>query len=307
MTGAWVAGGVRASALLRRRLGRAGVRALAAQPSLDDAVRILADSQYGHDLRGGMSLAEAEDGMASALPWQLRVLAGWQPPTGADAVRLLAGWYEVANIVEHLRELTGENSATPFRLGSLSTAWSRLQPTGSLEQLRAELANSAWGDPGAATPAAITVGVQAGWARRVAGSVPEASSWAVGALALLVARERFVVGRRLTAPVLRLANGLLGPGPLAAASLPEYVERLSTEAHWAIAGTQTPKQLWRAEAAWWDRVERDGLAMVRASSFDRARVVGCIAALAVDAWRVRAALQVAARGGHPSEVFDAVA
>jgi hypothetical protein len=307
MSGAWVAGGVRASALLRRRLGRAGVRALATQPSLDDAVRVLADSPYGHDLRVGMSLAAAEDSVSAALLWQLRVLAGWQPPTGADAVRLLVGWYEVANIVEHVRELTSENSAHPFRLGSLTTAWSRLQPTRSLEQLRAELAKSAWGDPGAATPAAITVGVYAGWARRVVGSVPEASSWAVGGLALLVARERFVVGRRLTPPVLRLANGLLGSGPLSAASLPEYVERLSTEARWALAGMQTPTQLWRAEVAWWDRVERDGLAMVRGSGFDRARVVGCVAALAVDAWRVRAALQIAARGGRPSEVFDAVA
>ncbi|MGH3117421.1 MAG: hypothetical protein ACRDQ2_09975, partial [Gaiellales bacterium] len=104
MTGAWVAGGVRASALLRRRVGRIGVLALAGQPSLDDAIRTLADGPYAHDLRLGMSLAEAERGVASALLWQLRVLAGWQPPTGADVVRLLAGWFEVANVVEHIRE-----------------------------------------------------------------------------------------------------------------------------------------------------------------------------------------------------------
>lgn len=307
MTGAWVAGGVRASALLRRRLGRIGVRALAAQPSLDDAIRTLADGPYGHGVRVGMSLAEAEHGVASALLWQLRVLAGWQPPTGADVVRLLAGWYEVANVVEHVRELTGEAAAPPFRLGSLATAWSRLEPTRSLEQLRAGLAGSAWGDPGAATPAAIAVGLQAGWARRVAGSIPEASSWASGGLALLVARELFVAGRPLTSPVSRHANGLLGPHPLEAATLLAYVERLPTEARWALSGTETPTQLWRAEAAWANRVERDGLAMLRGSAFDRARVVGCVAALAVDAWRVRAALQIAARGGHPSEVFDAVA
>ncbi len=36
-------------------------------------------------------------------------------------------------------------------------------------------------------------------------------------------------------------------------------------------------------------------------------LVGVAALMAADAWRVRAALELAARGGSPLEVFDAVA
>jgi hypothetical protein len=41
---------------------------------------------------------------------------------------------------------------------------------------------------------------------------------------------------------------------------------------------------------------------MRSSSFGRAPVVGVVAVLAVDAWRVRAALETAARGGGTGEV-----
>ncbi|MFB9384063.1 hypothetical protein ACFFTK_13025 [Pseudonocardia petroleophila] len=56
----WVAGTVRARAMARRRIGAAGARALAASSSLDVALAGLVGSPYGHDVRGGMTLAQAQ-------------------------------------------------------------------------------------------------------------------------------------------------------------------------------------------------------------------------------------------------------
>jgi hypothetical protein len=65
--------------------------------------------------------------------------------------------------------------------------------------------------------------------------------------------------------------------------------------------------LWTAEARWWARVEADGLTMLGRSQFTRARTIGAVAVLAADAWRCRAALALASRGGGPMDVYDVVA
>jgi hypothetical protein len=54
-------------------------------------------------------------------------------------------------------------------------------------------------------------------------------------------------------------------------------------------------------------VERDGVALLHQSGFGPDVPLGAAAVLAADAWRLRAALELAARGGAGSEVFDAVA
>jgi hypothetical protein len=58
-------------------------------------------------------------------------------------------------------------------------------------------------------------------------------------------------------------------------------------------------------------VERDGFTLLRQPLTTSAPVVGAAAVLGADAWRVRAALEVAARGGSQDpralEAFDAVA
>jgi len=83
---------------------------------------------------------------------------------------------------------------------------------------------------------------------------------------------------------------------------------LPARARWALEGATDPDELWRGEARWWSRVERDGFALLgERSGFGSAPVLGAVAVLAVDAWRVRAALELAARGGRPLEVFDALA
>jgi hypothetical protein len=72
-------------------------------------------------------------------------------------------------------------------------------------------------------------------------------------------------------------------------------------------GVEDPDALWEAEARWWARVDHEGAALARRPVAGRPSIVGATALLAVDAWRVRAALELAARGGGPTEVLHAVA
>ena len=127
-----------------------------------------------------------------------------------------------------------------------------------------------------------------------------AGPWAAGAAALLVAREvvrradggrptrRCGSRRRLLGSAWARGRDGAGPGRRAAGRRPVGARAAST----------TPADLWRAEAAWWRRVERDGFALLRRPLTSSAPVIGCVAVLAADAWRVRAALEVAARGAR---------
>jgi hypothetical protein len=307
MSVGWVAGSVRARALARRRMGRAAARALAASPSLDAAVATLAATPYRHDVHPGLDLAEAQRGVAATLLWHLRVLAGWLPREGADTMRLLVAWFEIANVEDLLHRLAGGAGEEPFRLGALATAWPRLAGARSPAELRRVLATSRWGDPGAETPWAVTVGMRLSWAARLAAAADQAAPWAAGAAALLVARERLGAGRDLPSKARAHAGALLGPAALAAGSLPELRERLPARARWVLLGVAGLDGLWEAEARWWTRVERDGFELLRATGQGPASVLGAVAVLGVDAWRVRAALEVAARGGRHLEVVDALA
>jgi hypothetical protein len=298
MSAAWIAGGVRARALLRRRTGAVGAREIAGCSSVAEAVSLLVAGPYQRDVRAGQSLEQAEHGVAATLLWHLRVLAGWQPRAGAELVRLLAGWFEMANVVEHVRALTGEVTTRAFRLGTLATAWPRLAATSSVAELRHALAASPWGDPGTDDPRRIVSAVQLGWAVRVAGGVPQARFWAAGGAALLVARERFLLGQPAEAPALL---GDAGEGGFA-----EFAARLPGEAGWALADVGDPADLWQAEERWWARVANDARTLLRGRGFGPDAVVGCAALLAVDARRVRAALECAARGGRQLEAFDAI-
>ncbi len=316
MSTSWVAGSVRARALARRRVGAGGARALAGSSSLDDAVTALARTPYGHDVRAGQGLAEAQHAVGATLLWHLRVLAGWLPRGGADTVRLLAGGFEVAAVDDHLSGLRGEPTEPTYRLGSLDTAWSRLAATTSVAEVYDVLTTSAWGDPGGVTPWAVHVGMRIAWADRVVGGVAEAAGWARAGAALLLVRESALGGRGLPEPLALRAARLLGPAflaalPQAATDTSALAGRLPVDARWVLADVGGPGDLWRAEALWWHRVERDGFGLLHSSGFDARPVVGAVAVLAADAWRVRAALEVAARAGSRAdralEAFDAVA
>ncbi|MFJ8113330.1 V-type ATPase subunit [Streptomyces sp. NPDC096132] len=313
----WVAGVTRARALRTRCLGAEAAGQVAASRELDDALRYLAATPYRHDVTPGATLAEAQRAISATLLWHLRVLAGWQPATGANAVRALAAGFEISNTEHRLSELladprqpgTERLHPPPYRLGALATAWTRLARTRSPSELRTALAASAWGDPGGDSPAAIATGMRVSAAVRLAAAVPDAARWAAARLALLFGREVFVAGRPLPDVTARRAARLLGPRAVGAASYADFRPALPATAGWLLADVGEAADLWRAEARWWDAVERDGRELLRRARFGPQPVVGAAALLSADAWRTRGALELAARGGGsvvwPAEVFRA--
>lgn len=307
MNAGWVAGCVRAKALARRCLGPGARRRLAACASLADALRALAATPYGRNSPPGQTLAQAQHEVASTILWDLRVLAGWLPHDGVRLLRTLAGWFEVVNTDELLQTMTGLPAGTQFQLGTLATAWPRLRQASSLPGLRAALAASPWRDPGGDTVLALRLGMRARWVARVADCGEPARSWAAGAAALLLAGERFAAGRPADPAVLHGALGLLGPSATAATTLEELTGGLPAGARWVLAGVSSSADLWRAELAWWARVERDGVRLLGTSALDRGTVLGAVAVMSADAWRTCAALEIAARGGGPLEAYDAMA
>jgi hypothetical protein len=307
MSAAWVAGSVRARAMTRRRVGRVTARSLASSPSIEAALAALARTPYGHDVRQGQTLAEAQHAVIDTTLWNLRVLAGWAPREGVAMLRVLLGAVEAANVTDHLQRLSGIQTPPPYRLGRMDTAWARLGATTSPDDLRRVLATSAWGDPGGETPREIVLAMRTALADRMIAAVPAAAAWASSSTALLIAREVVLERRELPPRAREAAERVLGPAALAAHTLPELVAALPMSTRWTFEDVAQPDQLWRAEARWWLRVEHDGFALARRAIAGPEVLVGAAALLAADAWRVRGALELAARGGAPLEVFDAVA
>ncbi len=311
MSSSWVAPSVRARALAQRRLGAAGTRDLAAAATFAQALDLLAGSPYGRDVHRGQSVAQAQHAVAATLLWHMRVLAGWLPRGDARLLRILAGGFEVANVDERLREIAGSGSEEPFRLGGLSTSWPMLATATSTEQMRTLLARSAWRDPGSDTVEGLRIGMRLAWAQRVSAGLPRARAWAVGAASLLIARRHLLDQWPIPAPTALLATRLLGTKWTASRTLEGFVGSLPADARWALTEIDDAGDLWRAEARWWARVAGDGFGLLRRPIGTPEPVIGAVAVLAADAWRVRAALEVAARGGATTasalEAFDAVA
>jgi hypothetical protein len=278
MTAGWVAGTVRARAMARRVLGPDAARQLAACQSLPEAQRMLETTPFRGAAEPGLSLSAAQHAIAETILWDLRVLAGWLPRDGVRLLRLLAGWFEIANVDELLEALAGRPSGAEFQLGALATAWPRLSEARSTAELRQALAASAWGDPGGDTVRDIRAGLRARWADRVAVFGDRAQAWATAAAAVASAGGP---GRpRQTRP--GRPRSTLTAGVLAA----------------------EPSQ---AEADWWRRVEREGRVLLRSSVADSGPVLGAVVVMTADARRVRAALASAARGGLILEAYNALA
>ena len=306
MSGVWVAGSVRAREIAGRRLGAAATRELAASGSLDQALRALAGTLYDRGLMPSQDLASAQHCITGTVVWYLRILAGWLQQDGRQLMRVLAGWFEIANVDEMLQRMAGRPADDSFELGALSTAWPRLERSASLAALRAALAASAWNDPGGASELAIRVGMRVRWAQRVAAFGDPAHVWAARAVALLVAGERFGAGRRLEPSIAGAVAIMLGKGAANAATLEELKSQLPTQLACVFEEVRAPRDLWLAEAAWWARLERDASALLAKSVLGYPTVLGAVAVLASDARRVSAALEIAARGG-PVEAYDALA
>ena len=317
MSMGWVAAGTRGRGLLRRRLGSDGARRLASSGSLSETVGVLAHTPYGHDVRPGMDLPTAQHAVSATLLWHLRVLAGWGPPLSATYLRVLAGGFEIANVTMHLAGLAGSASGRPpgfpdgppYVLGALATAWPQVSPARTPADVRHALAASAWGDPEATDPASVRLALQIAWARRVAEAVPDAAESATSYAALVFARVLAAGALPALGPsVVRGVRLLLGPRCAAATSVGELSRCLPRRTARVLRDVGSVDDLWRAEARWRTLLEVDGSAAAGSAHPGVGSVVGVVKLLAVDAWRVRGALEFAARGGRQvAEVADVVA
>ena len=301
MSVGWVAGSTRARLLLGRRLGLEPALALARSHSTAEALATLAAGPYGRHGDVGADLAAAQRAIAATTLLHLRILAGWLPPGAVGLVRALAGWFELANIEDRLAYLLGHEPGHPFELGSLTLAWSAVERAQTPGDLRAALAASAWGDPGSEEPDDVHASLRVAWARRVLAEVPEAQAWVGGALAVLVAR---MLSDGAAVRASTALTSILGAGWSRAVTVRALAQSLPTDAAWALGGIAEPEDLWRAETAWWARVERDGEAMVSGHREGRHAVIGVVALLAADARRAAAALEAAARGS--GDVFEEI-
>lgn len=306
MIGGWVAAGVRAQALARRRLGGRAALELARAGSLPAALGRLEGTAYDAASRAA-DLAAAQHAVAGAYAWQVRVLAGWLPTGGASIPRAVLARVEMTVLEAHLVSLLGGPPARPVALGHLGTAWPRAGTASTWPALRAELAASPWGDPGEQPDREVLHRtLEAAWLRRMAVTCPPAAGWAQAAAAQLAARVLLLDQARPGPDLVRHLAGLVGPGWAAATSLAELTARLPSELRWALQ-VPDPESLWLAEARLRARVVREGLTMLRSRLGEPRVVVGALAVLGVDAWRVAAALADAAGGAGSSEVLDAVA
>jgi hypothetical protein len=310
MTAGWVAATVRARAMARRRVGPVLARRVAAAPSLDAGLALLEGTAFEQVAAPGTPLLDAEHGIRAEQLWELRVLAGWMPAAGTPLARALAARFERANIEAHRIRLEGHSAPRLFTLGTLAMSWPRLAAASSLDELQRELAASAWGDPGAMSATELHDALLAGWLRMVAAAsagLHRVQCWVAGGAALLVARTLATGSPKLPETLGRSATSLIGWRAAAAGSLVDLRAVLPATARWALTGIDDPRRLWQAEARLRARIESDGFRMLRTAHPGPAPVVGAIAVLAVDGWRLRAALACAAAGSGPSEVLDVVA
>ena len=306
MTAGMVAASVRSRAAISRRVGPDQIRSLATSQDIATALLRLSNGPYGHDVHVGQGLAEAQHGVAASYLWNVRVLAGWAPPRSADTLRVLAAWAEIANVESLLRGWSGGSPSAPYALGSLATAWPRLRSASSRTELRELLAASPWGDPGADDERSIQLAMRFSWCARVVATVPIAAEWARAAAVVMVTHELGDDAGPSASEVSELAARVLGPTAASARSLDELRATVPGSLRWVLADVPDADSLWRAEAAWWRRLQTDGTAMAVSARFDLTPVVGALALLAVDAWRVRAALELASHGGRPLDGFDAI-
>jgi hypothetical protein len=305
VTAGWSAAVTRGRALLRRTVGPVGAVDLIDAPSWEECRRRLAGTSYGTHLPDDADRCAAAHAVHDAAVWQLRVLAGWLPPGGSGLARLAVAPFEIANIEHHLGRLAGGPDTTPFELGALSIVWPRLTTASTTAEVRTALARSAWGDPGGHDRATIALGLRVAWARRTMASAAVARPWALGAMAVLVAREQYVFGRTIADPTARDIDRALGARWRSATSIDELVQARPDAAAWPLRDLHGPADLWQAELEVVRRVADDAGSLARSSGRGRNTVVAIMAMLLVDAWRAAAAIEGAGSGRIGREVLGA--
>ncbi|WP_350275734.1 hypothetical protein [Kribbella sp. HUAS MG21] len=305
MSAGWVAATVRAKAMARRRLGAGAARRLAAAPGLADALSMLAGTAYARAAAPGTTLVEAEQAVAAAEIWQLRVLSGWLPRSAIGLARALGARYELANIEAHARAVATPGHRQPYyELGSLAMSWPRIAATISVSELRAALVASPWGDPGQASAETLHDILVFRWLRMVAAEAPQATEWVSGAAVLVAAKQLLAAASGPGEGVVRAAVPLIGSDWVRTRSVPDLRAATPIPGRWVLDGVGGVAELWRAEAALAARIESDGFRLLRQGTPGVDPILGAVAVLAVDGWRVRVALGDAAYGAGPGEVLD---
>lgn len=304
----WVAASARARSMAQRRVGAGAVRDLAAQTTLAAALAMLRVSSYADRLDGLPDLAGAERGIRDTVLWHLRVLAGWLPTSGTSLARAAAGTFEIENITALARQLDGGPPAPdPFELGALATAWPRLHSAGSTVELASILHTSPWGEVDASGPGPLRDTLNVIWLRRLAAIVPATRPWCGAGCVLVAVRGLQVDNLAPGLPLLRILRPVLGRSWEGTDSIPAFAEAIPPSLRPVLRGVSSPQELWRAEASALSRVEKDGFGLLRGALPGPEVVLGALAVLSVDAWRVRAALAAATSGTGSSEVLDAAA
>jgi hypothetical protein len=296
MTAGWVAAATRGRALLGRTVGPTEAADIVEAPSWNEARRRLTQTTYGSDLTPDADRRDAVHAAHATTVWQLRVLAGWLPPGGSGLARLAVAPFEISNIERHLAGLAGGTATTPFELGSLSVAWPRVATTATSAEARSALAHSAWGDPGGDDRTAVSVGLRVAWARRVLTQAASARPWAMGAMAILVAREHFVFERPITDATARDLDHALGTRWRTAKRIVDLADAVPDAAAWPLRDIDQPEELWRSELEFIRRVGTDAAPVAGCGRHGRATVVAIMALLLVDAWRIGAAIEGAGSG-----------
>ncbi|MEO7121743.1 MAG: V-type ATPase subunit [Lacisediminihabitans sp.] len=302
----WVAASVRARGMVQRRMGQGGCDRLAACHDFDSAAALLEGSVYGDRLSGVSTLGEAQRAVNESVLWQFRVLAGWMPASGTQLVAAAVAGFEAHNIVALSQGLSGRaESPAPYELGALATAWPTVRTATSLTDLSIALRESRWGDVGTLSdPDDLADILTAAWLQRLMTVAPAARPWVVRAFVLIASRILVVDHTTPSARFLQIVRPSIADSWPSAHDLTGVAAALPRSARTVLDGVESPTDLWRAEMRLVDTVETDAGRLLRGALPGADVILGAIALLAVDAWRVCAALATAAAdaGGSLDDV-----
>ncbi len=299
-----MSGALRGRMLASRRLDAGSRHVLDNARGLEEALSVLARTTYAHRLQPGVSLDEAQHQVGETTLWHLRVLAGWLPPGGGEDVRVVAGWFEMHDMIDYFAALSlSAPIPTPYRLAGLATVWRKVAGTTTLEEARAILAVSEWGNPGDGDFLHMVRGVRVGWGHRLTEAFQDQPHWGAGYMAIELAKDLFlqprISGRRLRWPMDK-------PSEMAVSDMSDLIGALPRRASWVLKGSEDPDELWRAEDRWWARVSDDTETMVWDSDLGRNTVIGAAMALLADCRSTQGLLAAAwRRGSEREEVANA--
>jgi hypothetical protein len=284
MSGGWIAGDVRARGLAAADVLDIADR-VAATPDLVSACTLLGQTKWGHRIGEARTVGAAQRMVFDALLWQMRILAGWLPSEGVEAVRCCLLWFEIRNIEDRLAYFGGAPAEAPYDLGRLGIISKALAGTSSPSDIRQLMRASAWGDASGDDVYAIRMALRRAWYRRVRAASPELRTWADAAAWLFASRER--LARRTG-------------GTALAATPPSLPSTWS----WATTVSWSEQNLWHAEERWWEQVRDEGARLLHGSTGSKEPVLGAMATLASSAHRIATALEIA-EGGGTLERLDA--